>query len=68
MSNSESTTYRLAAAMIEAASQARADSPDDCLIQDSASKLMDDAREIVRWTIGFIDGNDPRRAPSKEAE
>jgi len=56
-SNSESTAYRLAAAMIEAAVQALEDTPEDGLIGDTAVKLIGDAREIVRWTIGFMDGN-----------
>ena len=70
-SNSESTAYRLAAAMIEAAVQALEDTPEDGLIGDAAVKLIGDAREIVRWTIGFMDGNDtrlnPKPAPAKEA-
>jgi len=63
MSTPETTTYRLAAAMIEAATQALEEAPDDGCIRDSALKLIDDAREIVRWTTGFIDGNDARLNP-----
>jgi len=71
MSFNETVGYRLAADMIEAASQALAAAPDDCCIGGTAFDLIDDARRMVRDMIEYIDSEHARLnakpAPSKEA-